>query len=105
MAPVLAAALDLARLRHLAIADGDSDRYGELESDFAACCAALTGGNSALGIDDIPVLDELIALETQSRWLLENLMAETSTRMESLRASARANGAYARSERFSVNGL
>jgi hypothetical protein len=41
----------------------------------------------------------------QSSALLDALLSETSVRMESLRETRRANAAYLRSERFSVNGV
>lgn len=104
MPPELETALALARDRHEAIVGGDSDRYAALEAELAAACEVLAASGTPLTAAEIPELDELIALETSSRVALEVLMAEVSARMDTLRASARANGAYARSERFSVNG-
>lgn len=102
----LETALALARLRHTAIADGDNEAYASLDEALAEACAGLAdGSDSRLSEVDISALDELIALETQSRSLLEAMMIETSGRLEALRNSGRANGAYLRSERFSVNGV
>ena len=102
----LEAALAVARLRHAAIADGDNETYADHGEELAEACGRLVaGGTASFGEEDVPMLDELIALETQSRMLLESLMAATSGRLESLRNSGRANGAYSRSERFSVNGV
>ena len=85
--------------------EGDLDHYSSLDDALAGACAALVAdGAGALTPADIPSLDELIALETQSRMLLETLMAEASARLGTLRDRGRTNGAYLRQERFSVNG-
>ena len=98
-------ALAIARERHTAIAEGDLDLYASLDGALAEACASLvSGGATSLTAADIPPLDELIALETQSRRLLETLMSEASERLDSLRKTGRANGAYMRHEHFSVNG-
>lgn len=101
----IAAALELARERHNALAEGDLDHYSSLDDTLAQACAELVSdGTGALTETDIPSLDELIALETQSRMLLEEMMAEASARLGTLRDRGRTNNAYLRQERFSVNG-
>ena len=104
--PEIEAALAIARLRHVAISDGDNEAYAAQDEALGEACAhLLSNGPRGLTETDLPALDELIALESQSRELLETLMAQASARLESLRQSGRANGAYLRSERFSVNGV
>jgi hypothetical protein len=73
-----------------------------MEDDLAEACKAVT--SSALGEAEIPVLNELIGLESQSRTLLQSLMDETSARLESLQQHTHANRAYSRLETLSVNG-
>lgn len=102
----ISAALDVARARHTAVAAGDYEAYEALEGPIAEACAALANaGPGVLVAGDIPALDELIALETQSRRLLELLMAEATASMDSLRRTRRAAGAYWSQERLSVNGV
>jgi hypothetical protein len=104
--PEIAAALAIARRRHEAIAGGDFEMYAAEDAALGqACATVVTLGAQALGSEDIPQLDELIALETQSRRLLEAMMNEASTSLASLRKSRTANGAYAANERLSVNGV
>lgn len=103
--PRITAALELARDRHRAIGAGDIEAYAALDEGLAAACAALTAaGVEGLTPGDTPAMDELIGLETQSRRLLEELMADASTRMAALRQNGRANGAYMRHEQASVTG-
>lgn len=98
------AALIIARARHEAIACGDVDAFAGFDAEFGAASARLTGGGAAnLAASDIPALDELIGLETQSRALLRALMDETSLRLDSLRQSGLASRAYLRHEQFFVN--
>lgn len=101
----IAAALDIARARHDAIVGGDTDAFMADDERLRAACHALLGevaeGLTAL---DIPQLDELIGLETQSRRILEQLMGEASQRMIELQRRGRANDAYTGHERISVNG-
>jgi hypothetical protein len=97
-------ALAVARKRHAAIASGDVDLFMATDEELGQACKAVLGaGADALSAADIPQLDELIALETQSRRLLEQLMDEASARMGELRQNTRARDAYLRHEQFSVN--
>ena len=92
----IGAALAVARRRHEAIAAGDFETYADDDAALAEACAAVVAlGAGALNATDVPQLDELIALETQSRRLLESMMAEASASLASLRKSRAANGAYA----------
>ncbi len=95
------AALAVSRDRHNAIREGDLEAYSSLEEKLAAICSEVASQD--LDEADIPVLDELIGMETQSRAILQSLMDDTSCRLDSLRQSSNANGAYLRSERVSVN--
>lgn len=106
MSVAIERALEVARRRHVLIAAGDSDAYAGLDGELNVACDALLGPGAAFLTDaDLPLLDELIALETQSLRMVQAMLVETGARMESLGQSRRANGAYARSERFSVNGV
>ena len=89
-------ALEIARSRHSALREGDVEAYSALEDDLASACSSIE--TPALSEADIPVLDELIGIETQSRGLLQSLMDETSARMENLQQHSRANSAYAAHE-------
>ncbi len=97
------AALDLARARHDAILSDDFDRYAELSGALELACAALDA-DSGEG-EDRAVLDEIAALETASLRVLQAQAGEISGRLGELASQARTHRAYARSERFSVNGL
>lgn len=89
----------MARTRYEAIAAGDFEAYAEHDGPLADACAAVVGiGAGQLGPADIPQLDELVALETQSRRLLEAMMADASTSLAALRRHRVANGAYRASE-------
>lgn len=102
----IADALSIARERHQALVAGDADLYMSLDESLGLACRLLLGaGAEALTEHDVPQLDELIALETQSRRLLQALMDDASARMTELRRNGRANNAYAAHERFSVNGV
>ena len=104
--PRIAEALAIARARHEALLAGDPERYMADDEALGKACQDLLGaGAEALSALDIPQLDELIGLETQSRKLLEKMMDEASARMGELRRSGRANSAYRANERFSVNGV
>jgi len=99
------AALAIARARHDAIARGDLEGYSSRGDELAAACAVLAGAPAGyLTVAHIPALDELVALETQSRSILEGMMPEASSRLDSLRQSERANAAYLRNEQHSVTG-
>jgi hypothetical protein len=103
--PRIAAALELAARRHELILAGEVEAFMALDDTLGAACAELlSAGADGLSAADIPELDELISLETQSRRVLETLMAEASARMAELARNNRANGAYLRHERLSVNG-
>ncbi len=94
----------MARERHLALGEGDTELYASQDAALAALCAEFSQV-TPLGPSDRAALEELISLEMQSSALLDALLSETSVRMESLRETSRANAAYLRSERFSVNGV
>ncbi|MGE0600195.1 MAG: hypothetical protein AB7J35_13685 [Dehalococcoidia bacterium] len=100
--PTLEAALAVSRDRHNAIREGDLEAYASLEESLASICSEVASQD--LTESDIPVLDELIGIETQSRAILQGLMDDTSARLDSLRHGSAANGAYLRSERLTVNG-
>lgn len=105
MNTLLESALDVARRRHTLIAAGEAEAYGELEDALREACDRVAGPPAPpLEPADLPALDELIALETRSAELLAGMMEAVSVRMATLRHSGHANGAYARSEHFSVNG-
>jgi hypothetical protein len=102
----ITAALQLARRRHSALVAGDFESYSLDDDALADACAAVVAlGADSLGRNDVPRLDELIALETQSRRLLETMMADASASLSALRKSRTAKGAYAAQERVSVNGV
>lgn len=102
----LAAALGIARARHGAIAAGDYDAFEANDGALADACKTLAGlGPGAFALEDIPALDELIGLETQSQRILQGLMAETRASLDGLNRSRHAQGAYGAQERISVNGL
>ncbi|MGE3076459.1 MAG: flagellar protein FliT [Dehalococcoidia bacterium] len=98
---LIEAALAISRDRHNAIRQGDLEAYASLEEQLATICSEVAA--QELTEADIPVLDELIGIETQSRAILQDLMDETSGRLDSLRHGSTANGAYLRAERLSVN--
>lgn len=102
----LEAALRTARARHSAISAGDYEAYDRDSELLAEACRGLVaGGAETFEQGDIPALDELIGLETQSRRLLEAMMAETRTSLDGLNRSRHAAGAYGAQERLSVNGV
>lgn len=98
---VIEAALVVSRDRHNFICEGDIEAYSSLEETLAAICAEVA--TQDLGEDHIPLLNELVGIETQSRAILQSLMDDTSTRLDSLRQRSLANAAYLRSEQASVN--
>jgi hypothetical protein len=100
--PTIESALTLARRRPTALREGAGGADASREDDLAEACKAITA--SALSEADIPVLNELIGVESQSRTLLQSLMDETSARLESLQQHTHANRAYSRLETLSVNG-
>jgi len=98
-------ALVIARERHEAITRGDIDAYAGREEALTAACDVLISGNAEVfTAGDVPSLDELIALETQSGAVLQQLMDEASARLGTLRHSERANRAYLHHQWLTVNG-
>ena len=103
--PALAAALEIARGRHRAITAGDYEAYHADDQRLAETCALLAAhGAGAFASEDIPLLDELIGTETQSKRVLETMMAEARASLDGLNRSRHAQGAYGAQERLSVNG-
>jgi hypothetical protein len=102
----LEAALKLARERHGAILAGDEQGYAEGEAPLlAACEALLEAGTDGLEADQLPALNELLALETGSQALLQAMIRETRDAMDALNRNKHARDAYGAQERLSVNGL
>jgi hypothetical protein len=102
----ITAALEVARRRQQALVAGDFETYSLDDDALAEACAQVVAlGADVLSRDDVPRLDELIALETQSRKLLEAMMAEASASLSALRKNRTAKGAYAAQERLSVNSV
>lgn len=95
------AALTIARARHLAIREGDFERYDSLGESLFSACNALE--SAPYGAPEMRAIDELIALETASARLLQDETAQVSQRLVELASRARTMHAYGRSESFSVN--
>ncbi len=94
-------ALVIARARHLAIREGDFERYESLGESLTSACMALESAPPSAA--ETGVVDELLALETASVRLLEMETAAVSQRLVDLAARSRTASAYQRTERLSVN--